>query len=330
MVGAVSVEEADSRRVPRFEDLPVLGDTGERHSWDVFGRDDVFGCLNFITPEAVVAASREIRAGRVVNLNMQVGEPQPQFWSARPRPRHTVETKRNTRDDSLDDFNTQGSTQIDGFGHHRFRQFGYFGGRQDEDVNEAGVLGIDAWADRGIVGRGVLADVASYLAFAGTPLDPAQRCPIGPELLDATLAHQGTECRPGDMLVIRTGWLEWYQDLPAQERESLAASWSADRSLASLPGISPGQDAAAWLWDRRVSLLALDNPTAETLPYVPAEGWAHHRVLVLLGVPLGELWDVRALSRACAEEQQWSFLLSVAPMNLPGGAASPANAYAVL
>jgi hypothetical protein len=324
------VEWSESNDFPVFDRLPFLDDTGERHSWDVFGRDDQFGCLNFITAGAVVRAGREVAVGEVVNLNQPIGEPQPQFWASRERPRHQVETKRSTRDDSLDAFNTQGSTQIDGFGHHRFRQYGYFGGRQDQDVNEGGELGINYWADRGIVGRGILADVAAFLAAQDSPLAPDQRLAIGPDLLKATLERQGTEPTPGDLLIVRTGWLEWYQGLPEDERESLAARWSANRAMATLPGISPSRETAAWLWNSRFSLLALDNPTAEALPYLPAEGWAHHRLLALLGLPIGELWDVSKLSQVCATHRRWSFLLSVAPLNLPGGVATPANAYAVL
>ncbi len=33
--------------VPKFEDLPAVDGT-ERHSWDVFGRDDEVGTVNFM------------------------------------------------------------------------------------------------------------------------------------------------------------------------------------------------------------------------------------------------------------------------------------------
>jgi hypothetical protein len=316
--------------VPPFADLPTLGDTGESHCWDVFGPGDELGCLNFLSPATVVAGAREAAAGQVVNLNLPAGEPQPQFWATRPPLERRAVTRRNVRDEYLDRYYLQGSTQVDGFRHLRFRQFGYYGGRQEDDLDERGELGVGRWAERGLIGRGVLVDVARHRAAAGTPVAADERLAIGADLIEETLAAQGTAVRPGDMLLLRTGWLGWYCGLPAPERTDLATAWDADRSLARLPGVSPDRATAAWLWDHRIALLAVDNPTAETLPYRPAEGWAHHRLLVLLGLPLGELWWLDGLSAACADLGRWSFLLTVAPLNLPRGVASPANAYAVL
>jgi kynurenine formamidase len=315
---------------PAYKELPTLGDTGEHHSWDHFGRDDEFGCLNFIDDATVVSAAREVRTGQIVNLNLPVGQPQPQFWATREQPIHRQLIRRNIRDDAIDNYFTQGSTQIDGFRHARYRQYGFYGGRQDADLDDRGELSIANWAERGVLGRGVLVDVAAYLAAQGTPLSPENRMAIEPELIEATLAAQGTESRPGDMVLIRTGWLEWYRGLDEEMRNELGRRWNADRSLAALPGISPSRACVGWLWDHRTSLLALDNPTAETLPWDSTDGWGHHRLLVLLGLPLGELWDLSGLSAQCARLGRWSFLLSCAPINLPRGAASPANAYAVM
>lgn len=47
------------------------------------------------------------------------------------------------------------------------------------------------------------------------------------------------------------------------------------------------------------------------------------------GMPLGELWDLEALAIACEEEKRWSFFLTSAPLNNPGGIASPPNAVAI-
>jgi hypothetical protein len=311
---------------PTFDELPTLGETGERHSWDVFGRDDELGCLNFITPAEVVAAAAEVRSGEVVNLNLPLGQPQPQFWADRRAPEYNaVHASQNVRDDYIDKLYTQGSTQWDGFRHLRYRQYGYYGGRQDDALDIGGELGIHVWAERGVIGRGVLIDVAGHIAVA-----PDARLAIGPELVESILEAQGTCVRPGDILLFRTGWLEWYLGLADDARAELATRLSRDRGSAALPGLAPSRELTAWMWNRRVAAVAVDNPTAETLPYVPEEGWGHHRLLVLLGLPLGELWSLGKLAASCAREGRWSFLLSTAPMNIPRGVASPANAYAVL
>lgn len=326
----VAQNDAVRRHYPRFDELPLLEDTGERHAWDVFGRDDELGCLNFVGPSQVLAAASEVRTGRVINLNLPLDEPRPQFWASRPVMRHMRIVNRNVRDDQLDNAPMQGSTHWDGLGHQRFRQHGYFGGRQDEALDERGELGIDRWAERGLVARGILADVAAYCAGRGVPLVYDKRFPISGALITDTLEEQGTEVREGDVLLIRTGWLGWYGGLDDAERDAMAKRLNADRAQIALPGLDPSRETVAWLWDRQIAALAFDNPTAETLPYVAEEGWAHTRLLPLLGLTLGELWKLDGLAAVCRTERRYSFLLSAPPLNLRGGVGSPANAYAVL
>jgi hypothetical protein len=318
------------RRHPRFDELPLLDGTSERHAWNVFGLDDEVGCLNLIGPQQVIAASREVRRGTIINLNLPLGEPQPQFWSSRPVLRHTRLLSRNVRDDELDSFALQGSTQWDGLGHQRYREFGYYGGRQEQALDERCELGIHRWAERGLIARGVLADVAAYQEARGEPIVPDRRFLISGTLLASVLASQGTALRSGDVLLIRTGWLGWYLGMESGEREVLASRLNEDRHAIALPGLDPEIETISWLWNSEVAALAVDNPTAEALPYDPTLGWAHVRLLALLGLPLGELWQLDELASACKREERYSFLLSAPPLNLPGGVGSPANAYAVL
>jgi hypothetical protein len=52
--------------VPLYKDLPIEANAPPGSAWGVFdqnGQRDVYGTLNFITPEAVVAAKAEIRTG---------------------------------------------------------------------------------------------------------------------------------------------------------------------------------------------------------------------------------------------------------------------------
>jgi kynurenine formamidase len=316
-------------RYPTFAELPFVDGTTERHAWDVFGRDDELGCLNFAGPEQVLAATREVKLGRVVNLNLPLGQPQPQFWASRPVMEHTRVVKRNVRDDEINHLGMQTSTQWDGLGHQRFREHGYFGGRQ-EDALDRGELGIERWAERGMIVRGVLVDVLAYLEAHGQTIQQDQRFPIGAELLAAALERQGTTLQPGDVLLVRTGWLRWYTGLDTNERDELATLLAEDRSRIAVPGLDPRVDTIAWLWDSRIAAAAFDNPTAETVPYVREHGWAHIRLISLLGLTLGELWQLDELADVCAAEGRYSFMLSAPPLNLRGGVGSPANAYAVL
>jgi hypothetical protein len=46
-------------------------------------------------------------------------------------------------------------------------------------------------------------------------------------------------------------------------------------------------------------------------------------------MPFGELWDLEALSQACAADGRYTFFLSSAPLKIPGEVDSPPNAAAI-
>ncbi|KAJ5087102.1 hypothetical protein NUU61_008409 [Penicillium alfredii] len=48
------------------------------------------------------------------------------------------------------------------------------------------------------------------------------------------------------------------------------------------------------------------------------------------GLPIGELFDLEHLSRACRRRGRWSFFFSSVPLKVPGGVASPPNGMAIL
>ncbi len=315
--------------VPRYRDLPTVADTGEHHSWDVFGRDDELGTLNFLSPAATAAAAHAVRDGRVICLSLPLNLPYPATTSARPPYTHTVTRSRTGRDDSLSNFFLQCSSQWDSLQHIRFREFGYYGGREEADLDR-GALGVDVMARRGIVGRGILADVEAYARRQGMAFAADQRIPISPAMLDATFAAQGTTPQPGDVLILRTGWLTWYLGLDGAGRAALQGTQRGGDDAMQCPGLEPGAATAEWLWDHQIAAIAADNPALEVLSVRREEGFLHRRILSLLGMPIGEFFLLDELAAACRDRADWSFMFTSAPLNLPGGVGSPNNAYAIL
>jgi hypothetical protein len=55
----------------------------------------------------------------------------------------------------------------------------------------------------------------------------------------------------------------------------------------------------------------------------------HFSLLALLGLPIGELWDLDGLAAACAADGRYECLITSAPLNLAEGVASPPNALAL-
>src|SRR5687767_899656 len=95
--------------------LPAYDDLTAGRSWGIWGEDDVFGCLNLLTPERVVRAAQCVRKGAVFALNLDVAQPDPPLYGRR-RPEHVVHSGERSSDDELY-FNTQASSQWDGFRH---------------------------------------------------------------------------------------------------------------------------------------------------------------------------------------------------------------------
>ena len=97
------------------------------------------------------------------------------------------------------------------------------------------------------------------------------------------------------------------------------------------PGLSKSESMAAYLWDEGVVAVASDNPAVEATPMHrgSVENFLHYRLVSLLGIGIGEMWDLRALTADCAADGVYEGLLTSAPLNLPGGTGSPANALAL-
>jgi len=123
--------------------------------------------------------------------------------------------------------------------------------------------------------------------------------------------------------------MAWYKALDADRREKLRGTLHPGPDGLRCPGLDAEQATAAWLWDHRIAALAADTPAVEALPVEPRPGFQHRRLIALQGMPLGELWDLDELALDCAADGVYEFMLVSAPLYLPGGVGSPANAYAI-
>ncbi|QEC46499.1 cyclase family protein [Baekduia soli] len=303
-----------------FDDLRFVESLGLHCSWDVLDHD--LGTLARIGPEQVAAAARLVRTGDVFALNLPLTEPDPPLFRRDPL-RHTIfALDRNNLDDRLDSFHPQGSSQWDGLRHVRAREHGYFGGYTEDFTPGAGPLGIEHWAARGIVGRGVLLDVGHHRELLGDPLDAFAGDMIGAAELQEVADAQGVALVHGDIVLVRLGWVTAYRRLDGPDREEIA-----QRPRAS--GLRADEAVARWLWDSGAAALGIDNPTVEPIPGDAAIGSLHRRLIPMLGFALAELLDLDALAQACADDGRWDFQFVAVPLGVPGGVGSPSNAVAI-
>lgn len=312
-------------KIPTFEELPIRKDLPPDCSWGVFGDDDAGGCLNFLTAEGVVEAAQLVKSGKVFRLDARVGFAKPPLFGRAPHEHRVVPLGPMANDDFVH-FNTQEGSQWDGLGHvgHiRLERF-YNNVTVDEVRGGNAKLGIHHWANK-LVGRGLLIDVFGYRKAKGIPVNALDREVYTLAELKAAIEHQGSELKPGTILLIRTGWMESYEKLPAEDKRSIAPM----EKMRS-PGIEASREMVAWMWNNRVAAIGTDCPAVEAFPSdFTDESILHYRALPLLGLPLGELFVIAPLAEDCARDGRYEFMVVSTPLNVEGGIASPPNAVAI-
>src|SRR5271168_3304411 len=115
------LEQQSPPQFPPFSSLPLDPNGPPGNAWGHFGATDSLGMLNLLTPLVVARAAQEIKTGIRVSLDWPLNMPKyPSF--GRPVVKHEIinrprgEGLRVVNDDLLS-FNTQSSTQWDGFRH---------------------------------------------------------------------------------------------------------------------------------------------------------------------------------------------------------------------
>jgi kynurenine formamidase len=319
--------------LPTYAELLERQDAPPGSSWGLFGPGDHLGTLNLLDEEQAQAAAALVRTGTAFNLDYEVNAFSPPVSPNRRAAQHTMFSRHDgcVRDDRLDEFYLQVSSQIDGLRHHRHPVHGFYGGVGDESVEVGSpALGIQHAAVKGIVGRGVLLDVARHLAASGQPLDLRVAEAISAETLDEVAEAQSVELRAGDILLIHTGWARHATEvLTPDERADL----SSNRQFC---GLEQSRETLAWIWDHHVSLVASDTVAVEVMPSVPSSPFhdnvgrmMHPDLIALLGVHLGELWKLDELADHCDADRTYEFMVTAKPLNLLGGVGSPPNAMAI-
>ncbi|OCT52763.1 hypothetical protein CLCR_10430 [Cladophialophora carrionii] len=334
--------DPDSTAFPTRKNLPKLVGAPDEAAW-VWGKDDFVGRLNLLTPARVkAAAQQEIRTGEMARLDLPLNVPaQPAFG------RQKFEHKILTLFDGIcyDDvyhMNTQSGTQWDGFRHfaHVATQTFYNNTHKEDIVGPAAnhKCSVHHWSEHGFSGRGVLLDYRSYADSVGIKYDTATSHAISYDDLVACGKHQGIDIRPaaqggdikiGDILLIRSGWVEDYYKRTPEESERLALRGTDSHGgEAQWVGVKQEEAMKDWLHDSYFAAVGGDAPAFERWP-TPESYYLHEFIIALWGMPLGEMVDLEKLSRLCKKHKRWTFFFTSASANMPGGVSSHVNATAI-
>jgi kynurenine formamidase len=235
-----------------------------------YGEGDTIGAGNEITPERTLEALTLPKEGKVITIAQTL---EPGVPAYPPREFHMLVLAHQT----LQQYSPEGSQMVgfeehvtqtyhvgchlDGLGHvgingHFYNGVHYNDFYTNTGLTKYGMEGVRPW-----VTRGVCLDIA---ALEKTKMLEGGYV-ITPEHLEAAQERQGVEVKPGDAVLLHTGWADlWMKEERYGEVE---------------PGA--GWDACHWLTERNVSMVAADNWAFEVLPFEKPEwGFVGHQHLL--------------------------------------------------
>jgi len=292
-------------------------------NWGRWGAADERGTTNLITPEALVAAAKLVRHGKVFDLGIAFDSNGPQPGGVRTNPLHLMSatgTGQNFRGGFCyaDDYIVmplQCATQWDGLA-HVFYDGQLYNGFPSTEVTPKGALrnGIEKQG-KGITGRGVLLDVAALKGVRW--LEPGYA--ITPADLETAAERQGgVSVGSGDVLLVRTGWRRFFTE-----------TGSASQFMQGSPGL--GLDCCEWLRRRDVAAVCSDNFAVEVQPSEdPENALPLHMVLIRdMGMTLGEIFDLEELAADCEADGVWEFFFSAPVLKVTYAVGSPINPLAL-
>ena len=284
----------------------------EISNWGRWGADDQLGALNLITDEKRREAAALVKDGVSVSLAHDV-----ETHEAVDNPRPFTMTMGGL-DDAGPSVSDQWTVSYHGYAHthldalcHFAHQGQLYNGFPDDSITVDGCakLAITNFKN-GLVTRGILIDIPRLRAVDF--LEPGS--PIYPEELEAWEKQTGVNVRSGDAVFVRTG--RW-------ERRAAEGPWDIGDRVAGLHAST-----ARWFRNRDVAVVGTDHGADVHPSGMDVSHPLHILLLVAMGTPIFDNVDLEDLSREAAERERWEFLLTAAPVPVPGGTGSPLNPIA--
>lgn len=304
------------------------------NNWGKWGPDDEVGSLNYLTPEKIVAASKLIKTGKVFTLQC----PLTQDWNEPLWPGRSPSIRYNVKDasgylvgrkpavggyKSADDWIalfTHGTTHMDSLVHTWHGNQVWNGYDEKVTIGAVSKAGIYNIAERGVVGRGVLLDIARFKGVEY--LKPGE--PITLDDFKACAKKQGVNFQTGDVVIFRTGWIPALSKYPELKKAPVFNE----------PGIEYSLEFLKWFQETGVSMIAADSIAMEQTISTSAEEKGsmipfHKYLMRNLGISINEIYSLEPLAEDCAKDRVYEFFYVAAPLKIKGGTSSPFNPIAI-
>ena len=279
----------------------------ELSNWGRWGPDDQRGTLNLITPQKRREAVALVRDGVSVSLARDV-EKVEAVDNLRPFEHEMLSAGMDRFAVAYHGFV---HTHLDSLCHYAYEGQMYNGvSREMSTAEGCGRLSVHNIKE-GIFTRGVLVDLAWLKGVDYLEPDTV----IYPADLDAWEKKTGLNIQSGDAVFFRTG--RW-------ARRDAEGVWEIGREGAGLH-----VSCAPWLKARDVALVGSDFGTDVRPSGIEGMGFPLHTLLIVaMGTPLLDNADLEELSEEAKRRERWDFLLTAAPLAVPGGTGSPLNPIA--
>ena len=314
--------------------VPAVGELlkNDPKNWGKWGDDDEVGSLNYLTSAEVLRGVRAVRQGKTFTLQVVMGHPKGDpVWPGRtPSKRMNVMDKghfltgkgpvRPGGAEFADDMMImylQGSTQYDALGHFWCDDQLYNGFDAKTTIGGMSKAGVLPIAERGVVGRGILVDIARHRNK--DVLDAGET--FTHEDLIAAANAQGTPIERRDILVVRTGWVGSFYE---RGRSAFYKNFVE-------PGLTYSPELVAWFAGMEIPNLVTDTIANEVTTdpesgvYLPL----HNALMRNLGVTFTEIAQLDPLAADCATDGQYAFLYAAAPLKVADGTGAPVNPIVV-
>lgn len=293
----------------KLDDFSRIGQ--QVSNWGRWGDSDEKGTLNLLTPDHIVQAAGLIKRGKVYSLSVPLDAEGP-LWPSRHKLWHTTTINhkapgRGSSDDVIT-MHSHSGTHIDSLCHMWYDHQLYNGADVDAHISNKGATRNSIDNVPHIVGRGVLLDIAGWKGVPSLQLGE----PISADDLDRCAAAQGVAIRPGDIVLVNTGWIKRFD----HDRDGFYRG-------------EPGLDLStlAWLQTHDVAAIGADNHAVEVIESIPPDLLPFHLVAIRdIGLYLLEYLDLRRL----AADKAYEFFFVTAPLRLTGAVGSPINPLAIV
>lgn len=319
-----------SKPPQKFEEM--LKDSPK--NWGRWGPDDELGSLNFLTNKEVLRGIQAVKQGKVFTLGIPLARPQGDpLFPSRAQPIRTMVSDKGMymsgrsvplpggleyADDVIVMF-LQGSTQYDALGHVWYGDKIYNGYDAKTTIGGLQKCSIEPIANKGVVGRGVLLDMARFKgkkhldANEGVTVDDMLAC----------AEKQNCTIEKHDILILHTGWLKRYYD------EGLAGFFP-DGQVRE-PGLAYSKELVKWFHEMEIPSIGTDTIASEQTWHEESGTMLplHMALLYHLGIIFNEINWTHDLAEDCAADGQYTFLFAGLPLKVVGGAGSPVNPAAI-